>query len=106
MNQDQIQSLVRSVLKVVGAILVTHGASKAAAIVNTEDVAGIIVAPVGFYMSHKQHADPATPALLTSCPTISAHPETPAPEPSPSSAAAVTGSEAPTPAVIPAPVKP
>jgi hypothetical protein len=81
MNPNQIQSLVRSVLKLVGAILVTHGATAYAAILNTEDVAGLVVTLVGLYMSHEQHAPkpvdavgggvanrPPAPAL-TSCAT-------------------------------------
>lgn len=56
MNTDQLNSFVRSVLKIAGAILVAHGAGKAAAIVNTEDVAGIVVTLVGLFMSHQQHA--------------------------------------------------
>jgi hypothetical protein len=58
MNLDQINSLVRSVLKIAGAILVAHGACKVAAIVNTEDVAGVAVSLVGLWLSHQLHGSP------------------------------------------------
>ena len=57
MNKDQINSLVRSILKIVGAILAAHGATKYAAFINTEDVAGVIITLVGMWLSHQTHAD-------------------------------------------------
>lgn len=67
MNQDQIFSLVRTVLKVLGTFLATHGAVKAAGIVNSEDVIGFILAGVGVLWSHVKHAgDPPAPNKLAS----------------------------------------
>jgi hypothetical protein len=40
MNQDQLTSLVRTALKVIGTALITHGATTAANVLNGEDVRG------------------------------------------------------------------
>ena len=59
MNQNQnpqIQSLVRSLLKVIGSILVTHGATAYASLVNNEDVCGLITLGVGLILSAYWHA--------------------------------------------------
>ena len=66
MNQDQINSLVRSALKIVAAMLVTHGLTQAAAIINTEDVAGLVVGVIGLLASHYTHATP--PAVAAPVP--------------------------------------
>jgi len=79
MNKDQIDSVVRSVLKIAGAIAVAHGASAYAGIINSEDVTGLASLVVGLLLSYQWHA--------------------PAPE-QPSSAALNSGSAAPMPAVI------
>ena len=55
MNSDQLNSLVRSVLKIAGAVLMAHGATKYAAIVNTEDMAGVVVTIIGMWLSHQTH---------------------------------------------------
>ena len=55
MNQDQINSIVRTALKIAGAILVKHGLSDYATIINTPDVAGLIVLLVGLWLSHQNH---------------------------------------------------
>lgn len=62
MNADQIGSLVRSVLKVLGTWLAAHGASKAGSAINAEDTIGVIMTLIGFIMSHSIHSDspPAT----------------------------------------------
>lgn len=57
MNTDQTTSMVRSVLKVAGGILLAHGASKAAAVVNGEDSVGLVVTIVGFVWSHFSNSD-------------------------------------------------
>jgi hypothetical protein len=66
MNSDQINSLVRSIIKMAGAILVAHGASKLAATISLEPViegvVGVIGAGYAIYLSHKSNATPtATP---------------------------------------------
>jgi hypothetical protein len=65
MNSDQLASLVRSVLKLIGAALLTHGATKAAAILNAEDVSGLIVTVVGVGLSYFSHAEPTQPPAGT-----------------------------------------
>jgi hypothetical protein len=59
MNKDQIVSLVTSVLKIAGAALAAHGATKAAAFINAEDVSGAIIAVVTVVYSHWYNATPA-----------------------------------------------
>ena len=67
MNQDQIDSIVRSGLKMVGGVLLTHGYMNAAAEKvftsnsTVEAVAGLILAGLGIYASHKSNAS-TTPA--------------------------------------------
>lgn len=55
MNDNQLGSLVRSALKILGAILMAHGATKYAAIINAEDTIGLIVTAVGLLASHNWH---------------------------------------------------
>ena len=55
MNSDQIKSIVRGVLKVLGGVLIAHGMSKTAGFLNADDTIGIIVALVGFIWSHASH---------------------------------------------------
>jgi hypothetical protein len=59
MNKDQIVSLVTSVLKITGAALAAHGATKAAAFLNAEDVIGAIIAVVTVIYSHWYNATPS-----------------------------------------------
>jgi hypothetical protein len=61
MNQDQLTSLVRSVLKIVGTALAAHGLSKEANLVNGEDVAGVVIAFASLVWSHYNHSAPPTP---------------------------------------------
>jgi hypothetical protein len=58
MNTDQLNSFIRSILKIAGAALLAHGATKAAAIVNSEDVIGVILTLAGLIASHNWHAVP------------------------------------------------
>ena len=62
MNKDQINSFVRSAAKIVGSILVARGMTNAAAIVNTEDCIGLVIAVVGLVMSHFNHSQ-ISPAI-------------------------------------------
>ena len=55
MNQEQVDSLIRTVLKVAGSVLMARGLSDYANIVNTEDVAGLLVGLVGIWLSHQTH---------------------------------------------------
>jgi hypothetical protein len=66
MNKDQINSAVRTLLKVIGSALVTHGATKAASIVNSEDVIGLVITVIGLLWSHFEHA----PVPTANKPTI------------------------------------
>lgn len=56
MNKDQLMSLIRTILKVVGSALATHGATTAANLVNAEDTAGLVMTIIGFVWSHWTHA--------------------------------------------------
>lgn len=48
---------VRSLVKVAGAALAAHGATKTAAIVNGEDVLGVCLVLAGFIWSHYAHKE-------------------------------------------------
>jgi len=65
MNQDQIDSLVRTCLKMVGGILVAHGAQQMATTVTSpaviEAVIGIVTAGLSIYASHKSNAPVVPP---------------------------------------------
>jgi hypothetical protein len=56
MNTDQINSLIRSALKVVGAALMAHGLTNTATIINSPDVLGLLLTLAGLLASHWQHA--------------------------------------------------
>lgn len=67
MNTDQIASLLRSLLKFIGGLLVAHGLKTAAAVVNAEDTVGAIMTLGGFVWSHYKHSDAnpkAPPTIL------------------------------------------
>lgn len=66
MNQDQFLSGVRTVLKLLGAALATHGATKAAGIVNGEDVTGLVLVVAGAVWSWYFHKDDTTTPAPTS----------------------------------------
>jgi L-cystine uptake protein TcyP (sodium:dicarboxylate symporter family) len=50
MNPQTI-NLIHTIIKIIGVALVTHGATKAAAIVNSEDCIGVVVTIVGLVLS-------------------------------------------------------
>jgi hypothetical protein len=56
MNNDQLGSLIRSALKIAGGILVAHGLTAEATLINTPDVAGLLMAVIGLLASHFNHA--------------------------------------------------
>lgn len=60
MNQDQIDSLVRTVCKMAGGILAAHGLANAATVVNStnvvEAITGVVVAVIGIAASHTTNA--------------------------------------------------
>jgi hypothetical protein len=65
MNQDQINSLVRTALKVIAGAILAHGGSQMlAGAINTPDVAelvtGIIIAGLSAWASHATHAEPSS----------------------------------------------
>jgi hypothetical protein len=60
MNQTQTASLIRTLLKVVGTALATHGLTTAASIINSEDVIGLIVMAYGVILSHLEHDNDKT----------------------------------------------
>jgi hypothetical protein len=71
MNNDQINSLVRSLLKILGSLLIAHGYSTYANIINTPDVIGFIIALAAFISSHFAHSTPASnPPRPTSGPLL------------------------------------
>lgn len=61
MNQDQINSALRSLLKIIGSALAAHGLAQAASIVNGEDCIGVVLAVAGLVWSHFSHAPDAPP---------------------------------------------
>jgi len=63
MNQDQAISLAASILKIVGAALTAHGATKAAALINSEDVIGVITTVAGLVWSHFYNAAPKSTVI-------------------------------------------
>jgi len=63
-NQDQVASIVRSLLKTVGGALVAHGATKVGAFFNAEDSFGLVMTVIGFVLSHFTHKDsPPAPVV-------------------------------------------
>ena len=55
MHKDQLNSGVRSVLKIIGAALIAHGATVSASIVNSEDAIGVALLIAGLIWSHYNH---------------------------------------------------
>jgi hypothetical protein len=43
----QTSDLIRFIIKTIGVVLATHGATKAAAFINSEDIAGLVIAIFG-----------------------------------------------------------
>ncbi len=60
MNQDQVNSLIRTVLKIAGSVLMTHGLTQYATLVNSPDVCGLAVLLVGLWLSHQTHGAAVT----------------------------------------------
>ena len=62
-NQDQIDSLVRTAAKIAGGILAAHGLTGAATALNSssveEAIGGLLLAVLGAWGSHKSNASPA-----------------------------------------------
>lgn len=67
MNSSQFLSILRTALKVLGSALATHGAQKAAALINSEDVIGLVLLIGGVWWSHCNHA-PTDDSELDICP--------------------------------------
>ena len=63
MNTDQIASLIRSGLKIGGALLVAHGLTAYADVLNMPDVFGLALALAGLIGSHYKHASAADGTL-------------------------------------------
>lgn len=47
----QILNLIHTIIKIIGVALVTHGMTKAAVIINSEDCIGAVVTIVGLVLS-------------------------------------------------------
>lgn len=65
MNQDQIDSLIRSVVKVISPLLVAHGMTSLATTLSlqssVETIGGVVALVLAFWASHKSNAAPITP---------------------------------------------
>ena len=98
MNQQQAIALAQGLIKILGAALAAHGSTKAANIINGEDVSGVVIALAGVLWSHFYHGDAPTLAraqvtvakdiagsstdskivgIITEAPTPAAKPPTP-----------------------------
>ena len=58
MSMEQFNSLLRTLLKVLGTALATHGMVKSANLVNSEDVIGAALLLGGVLWSHLKHSEP------------------------------------------------
>lgn len=56
MNPDQIASLIRTVLKIVSGLLLAHGLTDTATLINTPDVIGALTLIVSLAWSHFSHS--------------------------------------------------
>ena len=64
MSMEQINSAIRSLLKILGTALAAHGATGAANVVNSEDVIGLSMVVAGVVWSalhHKQETPEPKP---------------------------------------------
>jgi hypothetical protein len=68
MNTDQLNSLIRSILKIIGAAFVAHGLTNAGSIVNSPDVIGVVLTLAGLIWSHYSASQP--PSTPPSQPTL------------------------------------
>lgn len=67
MNLDQLLSLVRTLLKIIGGILAAHGLSAEAGLLNSADVIGAVLLIVSVLWSHFAHKDnSAVPVKINS----------------------------------------
>jgi hypothetical protein len=62
MNQDQISSLTRSVMKVIAGLLAAHGLQNEATWMNTPDVISAVLLAVSLAWSHFAHQSPPSSA--------------------------------------------
>ena len=62
MNTDQINSFIRTLFKIVGSALVTHGATKTGDLLNSEDIIGLVITIVGVLASHNWHKQTSPPS--------------------------------------------
>jgi len=60
MNDDQLNSLVRTLMKMIGAVLAAHGAAQLSTALNTpaaiETIGGVISAAIAIWGSHRNNA--------------------------------------------------
>lgn len=64
MNANQLDSIVRSVLKIIGAFLMANGLSSEAAWLNTPDVIGAFIVLAGLVLSWRHHGNANPPGQL------------------------------------------
>jgi predicted lipid-binding transport protein (Tim44 family) len=79
-NQDQIDSLIRGIVKGVGPLLVAHGLTALSTTLNTDStiecIGGAVMTVLAFYASHKSNAPAPTtapPAPATPAPVAANH---------------------------------
>jgi hypothetical protein len=72
MNQEQINSLARSIMKILAGLLAAHGLQNEATLLNTPDVISAVLLIISLAWSHFAHATPADPPTPPASPTISA----------------------------------
>jgi hypothetical protein len=71
MNQDQLDSAVRTAVKIIGPLLIAHGLQSVATVLNTESVIDAIAEGIGglaatvlaCWSSHRSNASPTIPAI-------------------------------------------
>ena len=65
-NQDQLDSLIRGIVKAVGPLLVAHGLNALSTTLNTDStiecIGGVVMTVLAFYASHKSNAPAPTAA--------------------------------------------
>jgi hypothetical protein len=61
MNVSQLNSLVRSILKIIGSFLIMRGLTQYASWLNSEDVIGVVITFLSLCWSHFNHSAPSTP---------------------------------------------
>jgi hypothetical protein len=68
MNSDQLNSLVRTALKIAGALCLQHGLTGAADLLNSPDIIGAVLLIAGLVWSHYSHAAPKSTSGPSSTP--------------------------------------